>query len=54
MKIKSFRDLDVWHLSMKLAEDIYPLVRKFPPDERFGLSLQLRKAGVSIASNRTA
>jgi len=51
MKIKSFRDLDVWHLSMKLAEDIYPLVRQFPPDERFGLSLQLRKAGVSIPSN---
>ena len=51
MKIKSFRDLDVWHLSMKLAEDIYPLVRQLPPDERFGLSLQLRKAGVSIPSN---
>ena len=49
--IKSFRDLDVWHLSMKLAEDIYPIVRQFPPDERFGLSLQLRKAGVSIPSN---
>jgi four helix bundle protein len=51
MKIKSFRDLDVWHLSMKLAEDIYSLIRQFPPDERFGLSLQLRKAGVSIPSN---
>jgi four helix bundle protein len=51
MKIKSFRDLDVWHLSMKLAEDIYPLVRQFPVDERYGLSLQLRKAGVSIPSN---
>jgi four helix bundle protein len=51
MKIKSFRDLNVWHLSMKLAEDIYPLVRQFPADERYGLSLQLRKAGVSIPSN---
>jgi four helix bundle protein len=51
MKIRSFRDLDVWHLSMKLAEDIYPIVRQFPSDERFGLSLQLRKAGVSIPSN---
>ena len=51
MKIKSFYDLDVWHLSMKLAEDIYPLVRQFPADERYGLSMQLRKAGVSIPSN---
>ena len=51
MAVKSFLDLDVWHLSMELAEDIYPLVRKFPSDERFALSLQLRKAGISIPSN---
>lgn len=42
MTIKSFRDLEVWHLSMELAEDIYPLVRQFPMEERFALSLQLR------------
>ena len=36
---------------MRLAEDIYPLARRLPDDERFGLSLQMRKAGVSIPSN---
>ena len=36
---------------MRLAEDIYAIVKKFPLDERFGLSLQLRKACVSIPSN---
>ena len=51
MAVKSFRDLEVWHLSMELAEDIYPLVRQFPIEERFALSLQLRKAGISIPSN---
>ena len=51
MRIKSFRDLNVWQLSMRLVEDIYGIVKKFPADERFGLSLQLRKAGVSIPSN---
>ena len=51
MKLKSYRDLKVWQLSMRLAEDIYTIVKKFPLDERFGLSLQLRKAGVSIPSN---
>lgn len=51
MAIKSLRDLEVWQLSMQLVEDVYPLVRRFPVDERFGLSLQLRKAGVSIPSN---
>ena len=51
MAIRSFRDLEVWQLSMNLVEDIFPLVRRFPADERFGLSLQLRKAGVSIPSH---
>lgn len=36
---------------MQLAEDVYQLVRQFPPEERFALSQQLRKAGVSIPSN---
>jgi four helix bundle protein len=51
MAIKSFRDLKVWRASMQLAEAIYPLVRQLPADEKFGLSLQMRKAGVSIPSN---
>lgn len=51
MKINSFRDLEVWQLSMDLAEDIYKLVRQLPAEERYALSLQLRKAGVSIPSN---
>ena len=51
MAIRSFRDLEVWQLSMQLVEDVYPLVRRFPVDERFGLSSQLRKAGISIPSN---
>jgi four helix bundle protein len=51
MKIKSFQDLEVWQVSMQLAEDVYGLVRYFPPEERFALSQQLRKAGVSIPSN---
>jgi len=51
MKIHSFRDLDVWHKSMDLAENTYLIVSRFPSDERFGLSAQLRRSSVSIASN---
>jgi four helix bundle protein len=51
MSVRSFRDLDVWHLSMQLAEDTCHIIRRFPIDERYGLSLQLRKATVSIPSN---
>ena len=48
---RSFKDLDVWQESMGLIEDVYRLTRNFPQDERFGLTSQIRKASVSIASN---
>ena len=48
---RSFKDLDVWQESMGLIEDVYRLTRDFPQDERFGLTSQIRKASVSIASN---
>jgi carbamoyl-phosphate synthase large subunit len=51
MKIASFRDLRVWQLSMQLAVDVYVLARRLPPDEKYGLSTQLRRTSVSIPSN---
>lgn len=36
---------------MTLVETVYVLTRGFPPDERFGLTSQLRRASVSIPSN---
>jgi four helix bundle protein len=48
---KSFRDLKVWQEAMVLVEEIYALSRIFPPEERFGLTSQLRRAAVSIPSN---
>ena len=47
----SFRDLEVWQESMTLVEEIYALSKCFPPEERFGLTSQLRRAVVSIPSN---
>ena len=47
----SFRDLKVWQASMTLAESVYATTATFPRDERFGLTAQLRRAVVSIASN---
>jgi len=47
----SFRDLELWQESMTLVEEIYALSKRFPPEERFGLTSQLRRAAVSIPSN---
>jgi four helix bundle protein len=47
----SFRDLEVWQESMTLVEEIYALSKRFPSEERFGLTSQLRQSAVSIPSN---
>jgi len=50
-RIQSHRDLKVWQLGMQIAEDTYALTRSFPPDERFGMTSQLRRAAVSVPAN---
>lgn len=46
-----YRDLDVWKLSIDWVETIYRATSTWPSDERFGLTSQVRRAGVSVASN---
>ena len=43
--------MEVWQVAMSLAEDVYGVVAKFPKDEQFALSSQLRRAVVSVPSN---
>ena len=47
----SFKDLVVWKKAVQLSIEIYKLTAQFPDAERFGLTNQLRRAAVSIASN---
>ena len=49
--ITSHKDLIVWQKAVALAGKVYAATRQLPRDERFGLSLQLRRAAVSIPSN---
>ena len=51
MHIYSFEKLDVWRLSRALAVEVYRTTKTFPSEERFGLSSQIRRAAISIASN---
>ena len=50
-KIKNFRDLDVWKLGMEIVIDIYKITGKFPKEETYGLTGQMRRAAMSIPSN---
>lgn len=50
-KIKNFRDLDVWRLTMEIVVEVYEWTKTFPDDERYGLVGQMRRAAVSISSN---
>lgn len=49
--INSFKELKVWQKAHELVLLIYKLTNKFPSEEKFGLSSQIRRAAVSIASN---
>ncbi len=49
--MKDFRRLQVWHKAHALVLAIYRASSKFPSDERFGLTSQVRRACVSISAN---
>lgn len=46
-----FKDLENWKRSRLFCSEIYILTATFPTEEKFGLTNQLRRAAVSIASN---
>ena len=48
---ESFKDLIVWQKAVQLSSEIYRLTAAFPRSEQFGLTNQMRRAAVSIASN---
>jgi len=51
MAVKSYKELIVWQKGMDLVETVYKATAKFPKEELYGLSSQLRRAVVSVASN---
>ena len=51
IKSRSYKDLEVWKLSIELVKEIYQITEKFPPFEIYGLTNQMRRAAVSIPSN---
>lgn len=51
MAVQSYRDLEAWQQSMELAETVWRLSARFPTEERFGMTSQLRRAATSVPAN---
>lgn len=49
--MKNFKELRIWQKGMDIAVNCYKLIENFPKEEKFGLSAQITKSGVSIPSN---
>lgn len=49
--MKTHKDLDVWKNSISLVKEIYIVSKLFPKDELYGLTNQIRRSAVSVASN---
>jgi four helix bundle protein len=49
--MKDYRTLKVWEKSHKLTISIYTVTQKFPKEEMYGLTSQIRRASCSIGAN---
>ena len=47
----TYKDLKVWQKADELALEIHKITRAFPEDELYGLTSQIRHAGLSVPTN---
>jgi len=50
-KIKNFQDLRIWQKGIEVVRDTYILTKKFPKEELYALTSQMKRSAVSIPSN---
>jgi four helix bundle protein len=47
----NFKNLEIWKKSRALVKEVYHLTNDFPSEEKFGLTLQIRRSSISVPSN---
>ncbi|HEY5392043.1 MAG TPA: four helix bundle protein [Hanamia sp.] len=51
MKIYSFEKLEVWQHARRLSVWVYKITKDFPPEEKYGLVAQMKRAALGVGSN---
>lgn len=51
MKIKSYKDLDVFQRAMNMAMEIFEITKGFPKEEQYSLTDQIRRSSRSVCAN---
>ena len=49
--MKDYRELQIWQRSHQLTLELYRATKRFPKEELFGLTSQIRRASSSIPAN---
>jgi four helix bundle protein len=49
--MNNYKELKIWQKSVDLAVKVYEITKEFPKEEMYGLTSQLRRSAISIASN---
>ncbi|WP_271393917.1 four helix bundle protein [Aequorivita sinensis] len=47
----NFQELKIWQKSMDIAEQTYRITTKFPKEEKYGLTSQVKRSAISVPSN---
>lgn len=50
-EIRDFTGLVIWQRAIEFGKCVYELTRRFPREEQFALTAQIRRAAVSVSSN---
>jgi four helix bundle protein len=50
-KIKSYRELRVYQAALEAAMIIFELTKRFPPEEKYSMTDQIRRSSRSVCAN---
>jgi four helix bundle protein len=50
-RVTDFTELETWQVARRLRTEIYTITRGFPPEEKYCLTSQMRRAALSVTAN---